>query len=365
MKYFQILCASVLVFGITAISCSSDETEAYVPIVPEPVSPVVVDLTLVPYEKLSEYKFFDGEMKNRKPSYGMIPYQPISQLHTDYALKQRFVWMPKGTKSTYVADDKILDLPVGAALVKTFYYNRVQPADATKIIETRVMIRKADGWIFAEYLWNDEQTEAYLQEGGNNLAITWIDGNNEQKTADYRIPNENECFICHKMGDDALPIGIKPQNLNANYPYASGTKNQLAKWIEFGYLENNLPGNIVTVVDYNDTTQPVDLRVRSYFDSNCAHCHKDGGQAEFYALRFPFSMTGNLTNMGVCVAPNHQVPGFEGRLVAPGDLTESMVYYRITTDEFQYRMPMLGRSIPHEEGIALVADWINSITDCP
>lgn len=349
-----------------ALACSSDDDEqTYIPIV-EQQSPVVVDLTQVPYAKLSDYKFFDGLMKDQKPAVGVLPYQPASQLFTDYAEKKRFVWMPKNTKATYSEDGKVLELPVGAALIKTFYYNRVQPENVTKILETRVMIRKADGWIFAEYRWNDAQTEADLvPEGGADFEITWLDDNDVSHTAAYRIPSPQECFTCHHIGTVNEPIGIKPQNLNFNYAYQSGSKNQLQQWIDQGYLEDNLPGNIVSTVDYKDTSKPLDLRVRSYFDSNCAHCHRDGGHAQFYALRFEYKLTDNLTNMGVCVAPNHAIPGFSGRLVTPGDINRSMVYYRMTTDEPAYRMPMLGRSIPHDEAIALVAEWINSVQGCP
>ena len=353
---------AVVFLGLTIMSCSSDETE-YVP-VPDPQSPVVLDLTQVPYAKLSDYKFFDGEMKNQNPSYGVIPYEPASSLFTDYAEKKRFIWLPKGTKATYDGDGKVLNLPVGSALVKTFYYNNVQPSNTTRILETRLMIRKATGWIFAEYVWNEAQTEAFLQEGGSNVDISWMQ-NSELMTTSYRIPSEVECFTCHNINEDVFPIGIKPQNLNVNYNYPQGSQNQLEKLVAFGYIENNLPDNIVSTVDFNDTSKPLELRVRSYFDSNCAHCHQDGGHAEFYALRFPFQQTGNRTNMGVCVEYNHFVPGFSGRLVAPGDLESSMVYYRITTEEFNLRMPVLGRTVPHDEAIALVGAWINSLTDCP
>ena len=51
----------LLSFGVISIlfSCSSDDN--YVDV---PTSPVVVDLTQVPYPKLSDYKFFEGELKN-------------------------------------------------------------------------------------------------------------------------------------------------------------------------------------------------------------------------------------------------------------------------------------------------------------
>lgn len=140
------------------------------------MSPVQCDLSLVPYPKLSDYQFFKGDIKNLEPVYGLLPYKPTSELFSDYAQKKRFVWMPKSTNATYVSDSDVLDLPVGAVIVKVFYYNNLLPDLTTKIIETRLMIRKTDGWIFAEYIWNDEQTDALLQtlattrEGANKLA---------------------------------------------------------------------------------------------------------------------------------------------------------------------------------------------------
>jgi hypothetical protein len=180
-----------------------------------------VDLTQVPYQKLSDYKFFAGEMKNQIPSLGVLPYEPASQLFTDYAHKKRFVWMPNGVKATYEGDGNLLELPVGSAIIKNFYYDNVQPGNVTRIIETRIMIRKADDWIFAEYVWNTEQTEAFLNMNGSSTSVTWKDDNNAIKTAsNYRIPSAEQCLICHKVDVNQgsgivsvpIPIGIKPQN---------------------------------------------------------------------------------------------------------------------------------------------------------
>ena len=40
-----------------------------------------------------------------------------------------------------------------------------------KIIETRIMIRKSDGWIFADYVWNEDQTEADLDLNGSTKIL--------------------------------------------------------------------------------------------------------------------------------------------------------------------------------------------------
>jgi hypothetical protein len=90
-KYYYLSAMTILLSLAIFISCS-DKGEDYVP-----VSPVTVDLSQVPYPKLSDYKFFEGEMKNQIPSLNVLPYEPSSSLFTDYAHKKRFVWMPQGT----------------------------------------------------------------------------------------------------------------------------------------------------------------------------------------------------------------------------------------------------------------------------
>lgn len=356
---------------ILIFSCTDNDDEEYIT-----VSPVTVDLTQVPYPNLSDYHFFEGEMKNQVPSLDVIPYEPISSLFTDYAHKKRFIWLPNGTKATYNGDDEILELPVGAALIKTFYYDNVLPSNTTKIIETRIMIRKSDGWIFADYVWNEEQTEAYLDLNGSTKSISWKDDNNVTRNVDYRIPNESQCIVCHKTKSYEngnyvqrnIPIGIKPQNLNKTYNYVNDTKNQLTKWIELGMLENNfsLPSETNTIVDYNDISKPLEKRVRSYFDINCAHCHKEHGHCDYRPMRFAFSETlNNSTNMGVCVS-TQDMQNFEpalSKIVTPGNIYRSMLYYRLNTIDETYRMPLHGRTLIHDEGVLLVEEWINSLTN--
>lgn len=358
-KYLLLVAFSTLILGVIA-ACSDDDA-TYVP-----VSPVTVDLTQVPYAKLSDYHFFEGPIKLQQPSLNVLPYEPASGLFTDYALKKRFIWMPEGVKATYNAANKVFEFPVGTVLIKTFYYNTVQPNNTTKIIETRLMIRKSDRWYFYEYLWNADQTDADLVEGpdfenGDVVNLTFKKPNNEIINIDYRIPSEAECYACHKINEVRTPIGLKPQNINHNYPYSEGSKNQLQKLFEQGYLEN-YPTSITSTVDYHDTSQPLELRVRSYLDINCAHCHQDLGRCDYRALRFGFAETTNPTNLGMCIDADEPFdPIF--KLISPGNADKSVIHYRISTTEESMRMPLLGRTINHDEGIALIEEWINSMTN--
>ncbi len=353
---------AILLLTTFIVCCRPDKPEV------DPEDPkdtgVSVDLDKVPYVKLSDYRFFVDDIRDQQPNAGVLPYKPISALFSDYASKKRFVWMPEGKKATYHGDGKVLDMPDGAVLIKTFYYDRVQPDNATRLIETRVMIRKDNEWIFAEYVWNEDQTDAYLDMNGSYTDINWQNDSGENMPVHYRIPSETECFTCHKSNEKPIPIGPKPQNLNNPYPYEDGAQNQLRRWIEVGYLEDNLPQNIVSTVDYYDATQPLDLRMRSYVDINCAHCHQEGSHCDYRPLRLAFSETGDLANLGVCVPPDENIGNQLKYIIMPNRPERSVMYYRLMATDENVRMPLLGRSIVHEEGIALLEAWINTLEPC-
>lgn len=323
------------------------------------------NFTLDPFLKLSSYNFFAGEMNLLSPNSGVLPYKPISSLFSDYALKKRFVWMPVGVKATYNGDGEPLEFPSGTVLIKNFYYDNVLPSNTTQIIETRLLYKTDDGYKFAEYFWNDEQTEAFLDVTGDGgyKDISWLqDG--EKRNVTYRMPAGSECFTCHKSNAENAPIGLKPQSLNSNYNYAETTANQLDRWIDVGYLEDSLPDSIVSVIDYTDQTQTIDLRVRSYLDINCASCHQDEGHCNYRSMRFAFDENELLENRGVCVDPDDFFPELEDqKIVKPGDPENSVLFVRLSTNAENRRMPLLGRNSVHEEGVQLLEQWILSLTD--
>ncbi len=348
-----------LLFVQLHLSCSDEKNYEEIE-----TSPVVMDLTAVPYPKLSDYHFFDGELKNMTPVFGLMPYKPTTELFSDYSNKQRYIWLPENTISSYDGDHEILNLPVGAALIKTFYYDNVAPSDSRKIIETRLLIKKQDGWIAANYVWNVEQNEAFLEMGGSTVPITFTDEQEVTRSINYQIPSANNCNTCHKTSDVMKPIGIKPQNLNSNYPYESGIQNQLQKLISEDYLDN-VPAEINSIVDFKDQSKSLDLRVRSYVEVNCAHCHQPGGSADYVAADFRFSQSAINTNLGVCVGAAMQPPGIpHGMIVKPGDIGQSLMHYTMTSNSNSWKMPRLGRTIVHEEAVQLVTEWINSLPEC-
>ena len=321
MKKYYAITFILISFTILFISCSKDSKEEYIP-----VSPVSVNLLTVPYANLSDYHFFEGDIKNLNPSLNVIPYEPASSLFTDYALKKRFIWMPNNVKANYVADR----------------------------------------WYFYEYLWNDTQTDALLVSGadfenGGVKNFSFQKPNDEVINESYRIPSESECYACHKINEIRTPIGIKPQNINYSFSFTDGNKNQLQKLVEQGYL-NSYPSSIVSTVDYHDTSQPLELRLRSYLDANCAHCHQDLGRCDYRALRLSFSKTTNPTLIGVCVQADETISPTLQKIISAGNYSKSIMNYRLTSNVESERMPLLGRTIVHDEGVALLQEWINSLT---
>ncbi|MEM9680438.1 MAG: hypothetical protein AAF901_08950 [Bacteroidota bacterium] len=355
-------CMYAIITCIVLSSCSQDDN--YQPVEEEPVqqiSPVVFDIDNVPYQTLSEYNFFDGALSNLDPVYGVLPYDMITPLFSDYASKKRFVWMPDGQSASYVNDHSILDFPVGTVLIKNFYYDNVLPNNTVQIIETRLQIKKEAGWVFANYIWNEEQTEATFSLSGGELPIDFI-ANGVTRSVDYRIPAASQCLTCHKQDNETpFPIGVKPNSLNKIYTYEDGSSNQLDKWIAMGYLENNIPSTINTVADWTDESQSMELRVRSYLDINCAHCHSDNRHCDYRPVRFDFNESSDITNLGVCVDADDIFDSALTQIIQPGNSERSILAFRINSVDQSIRMPLLARTLKHDEGVALIESWINSL----
>ena len=76
--------------------------------------------------------------------------------------KLRFIYLPEGTQLAADGEGLLL-FPVGAAIIKTFAFGE---GEERRLIETRVLLHRADGWVALPYRWNAEQTEATLALAG-------------------------------------------------------------------------------------------------------------------------------------------------------------------------------------------------------
>ena len=117
-------------------------------------------------------------------------------------------------------------------------------------------------------------------------------------------------------------------------------------------------------VDWKDTSKPLALRVRSYVDINCAHCHREGSHCSYRSMRFAFSESGTSANMGVCITPDEDLGNGLTKIVFPGKPQRSVMDFRINSTNGATMMPLLGRTIVHEEAAEMINQWITSLETC-
>ena len=322
---------------------------------------VVLNIAAKPFEMLSEYHFFKGNAHDLLPTDRVLPYDLNSPLFSDYAFKARFIYVPDGTSAAY-QDKQVLQLPVGACLIKNFYYpaDFRKPNGCKRIIETRLLVHRESGWEALDYIWNNEQTDAKLDVAGDLVKVSWIHYDGKPMTTDYIIPNKNQCKSCHWINNIMTPIGPKVRNLNKNFAYTDTISNQLTKWQKAGIL-TGVPNSATCpkMVNYNDTAADLNLRARAYLDVNCAHCHNASGPAYTSGLYLDYENQ-DKEHLGFCKTPVSAGRGTGDFLVdiLPGDPTHSIMPFRMASTDAGIKMPELGRSMVHAEGVELISKWV-------
>jgi len=294
--------------------------------------------------KLSDFGFFaDGVAQ--LPADGVIPYRLNTPLFSDGAEKLRFVYLPPGAQA--VADGEgLLALPVGAALIKTFAFTQ---NGRRQLVETRVLLHRADGWTALPYQWNDDQTEARLVIAGARVPITTPAG----ETISYRVPNKNQCKECHGLNGAVIPIGPKARNLSADW---------LAQQVASGQLDRmpQIPAFLPVWETRED--QPAAAAARAYLDVNCAHCHQPGATASNSGLDLRWQQH-DAHAIGIGKRPVAAGRGSGGHEfdIVPGRSEASILVHRMKSLEGGVAMPELGKSTLDHDGISVVERWIDGI----
>lgn len=327
--------------------------------------PVALDALLAdtPAPTLDAYRLFTDPAA-RTPNGGLTPYALNTPLFSDYAEKTRYVFLTPGARAAY-RPTGTFDFPVGTTLVKTFAYpaDFRRPAEQVRYLETRLLIRQAGGWTALAYVWNPEQTQAKLRRAGARLDVSFIDAKGQSRHVDYAVPNANQCKECHSLAGELAPIGPKARNLNGPFAYRAGAENQLAHWTRAGLLSGApAPAAAPRTAVWDDPREPLADRGRAYLDANCAHCHNPAGMASNSGLNLDLEEQ-RPAAMGVGKRPVAAGRGSGGLEVsiAPGHPDQSILLHRMKSTEPGVMMPELGRSLVHDEGVALIANYIRGM----
>jgi uncharacterized repeat protein (TIGR03806 family) len=292
-------------------------------------------------KSLSEYRFF-ADMRQQGGTYGVERYALNTPLWSDGADKLRFIYVPPGTQLT--ADGEgLLQFPVGSAIIKTFAFG--EGADR-RLIETRVLLHRAEGWVALPYRWNADQTDATLALAGGRVDLVTPAG----EAISYAIPNKNQCKTCHSKDGQVIPIGPKARNLSAEW---------LGLMVETGVLDR-VPDGAGSLPDWAaHATGPAAPLARAYLDVNCAHCHQPGGGASNSGLDLRWEQS-DAHAIGIFKRPVAAGRGAGGHdfSVVPGQPDASILLYRMDSAEPGIAMPELGKATIDKDGVAVVRRWI-------
>jgi uncharacterized repeat protein (TIGR03806 family) len=287
----------------------------------------------------------------QQPASGLIPYAINAPFWSDAANKERWLALPTSGVIT-VRTDGDWDFPNRTVLMKNF---RV----GTRLIETRLLMRHSDGtWGGFTYEWNTQQTDATIVEGGATRDI----GNGQN----WIFPSESQCLDCHT---DAArrALGLETAQLNRTFTYTQTgrTANELATLSNIGLLSPQITNSAAAAAmpDPADTTASLTNRARAYLHTNCSQCHRPNGPTpSSMDLRYTTAL--NSTNACNVVPQEGDLGiGANARLIAPGSSANSIVVNRANRRDGN-AMPPLGSNRVDTDGVALLTQWVNSLTGC-
>lgn len=366
---------------------------------------------------LDQYHLFaDPEDPTSAPRGEGVPFVLNTKLFSDYAVKYRVAYLPPGTKATYRAANTdganaTLSFPAGTIIAKTFAFLDEQTG-TENVVETRLLIKRTNSkgvarWDGVPYIWTTENGRrvARLAMGGGSAAVSWrytdVDSLklHQGSTPAYQIPHANQCLSCHAAEDadpGSAPIGPKLRNLNRAYASESSRpteqsrheiagKNQIKFMCDRGLIAGcpsdltvdpvtqiatgverlpvfNKPGDAGFAAG---SAQDIEARARAYLEVNCAHCHNPRGFAASTGMYLD-SIRAVDNTYGICKRPT--ATGREGNGgrtydIHPGNVGNSIVPFRIGPEATlpAAKMPPIARSVVHDEGHALIEQWIRDV----
>ena len=286
------------------------------------------------------------------------PYTPQYPLWTDGAIKSRWIYLPPGT-TIDARDDTAWGFPIGTKLWKEFAF-------AGKKVETRLLWKTgADAWVYAAYVWNEEQTEAVLapEEGVARAALL-----TEGKY--HSVPGVSDCKSCHEGGTSHV-LGFTALQLSDDRdpgaPHAEPLQEGMVTDRTL-VAEGRLVPARRDLVEHPPVVRgasPVERSALGYLSANCGHCHNSVGALSSLGLvlsQDPRSDRPDPALVSTRNQPGHWiVPGTkpgESHIVTPGSPETSSLVYRMRSRRPSSQMPPLGTVIPDADALALMEEWI-------
>jgi hypothetical protein len=169
-------------------------------------------------------------------------------------------------------------------------------------------------------------------------------------------------MACHNPQANFV-LGFSPKQLNLEIASGRTMENQLLRFAKAGMfaakLQKSQLRKLPRFVSLKDNSASVQERMRSYLDSNCAHCHRPELALSVWDGRSDRSLAKQrIVNSRAIM---HAFADEDAKGIAPGDLEHSYLYLRMKSTEPFMRMPPLGSNVVHHEAVALMKAWIKSM----
>jgi hypothetical protein len=288
---------------------------------------------------------------------GVQRYEPRFPLWSDNASKERFVYLPPGTRIDTSNADR-WTFPVGTRLYKTF-------ATDTLKIETRLLEKTRasanyNSWKAITYAWAaDQRHVAPAENGVKNALGTQLD-----------IPSSMQCLSCHSMNATDAAIGFNALQLNHD-----GGGVTLAELLDRQLLVNGSAGAAPNITLENSLV-PGDATTQAalgYMHGNCGHCHGGPNPRANQRLWLTVGMT-QLTDAPIfqtavcqCLVSwtgrkNADGAAYELR-VSPSHSVLSGIIGRMSSRDVTEQMPPVGTKLQDAAGLSAVRTWIDSLDE--
>ena len=327
-------------------------------------------------KRLVETYLFD-DVPSLKPAANLIPYEVSSPLWSDGAAKKRWIRLPQGQKATYNTDGS-LQFPVGTVFVKQFDLpDSIVPVGRTKHLETRVMIvGDTTTWGYT-FRWNAAGTDAVLVSEPADETITDMTTGN---TRNWHFMGFGQCWGCHRddANTDALYKKDKYRILGFSAAQLGVVQNGVDQRITLANQGVFDPADVAkmppVIPSPSDTTQTAETRAFAYLAANCSPCHHEGasytGGGQTWLATYG---AGNITARGLDQDTNNYpmslrlanetgVPQLAaGKLVVPGQPSQSILLQRIKSNNPDLRMPPIARNVVDDNGAAIIQAWIQGM----
>ena len=284
-------------------------------------------------------------------------FSPQYPLWSDGAAKARWIYLPPGT-AVDTADPGEWTFPVGTRFWKEFTFGG-------RKIETRFIWRASAGrWVFATYVWNEEQSDAVLAPEEGVRGVVEVGAGRR-----HDIPGADDCRACHgstrpgPLGFNALQLSTdRDPNAIHGEPLAPGM-------ITLGTLVTE---RLLSPARPEWLADPPRIKAGSprtraalgYFASNCGTCHNPGGETSFTgpSLKHSDVADGDAVARALMgYATRWQVPGQPdgASLMLNAESPEaSAMLVRMRSRRPSSQMPPLGTNLRDDRAIDVIAKWI-------